>query len=163
MQKYLIIFLLLLLVESGLLAGLKRWWYSDEKHSTEYEWYREEEPEPGVRISSIVPFHIACLISSLFISQGYKNDPVCLRMCLFLVLTVKGQSHQVKMWFLVFSDVSDQTKKNRGLWCDIVRSYYVMAWCHVTSQNGVSRPKILKCTLWQVCGHQYIFFCWWVT
>ena len=48
MNKFLIFFLLVLVVESGLLAGLKRWWYSDDQHSAKYEWYRDDEPDISV-------------------------------------------------------------------------------------------------------------------
>ncbi len=48
MNKFLIFFLLVLCVESAVLAGLKRWWYSDPAHSNVYEWYREEEPDTSV-------------------------------------------------------------------------------------------------------------------
>ncbi len=48
MNKFLIFFLFVLVLESALLAGLKRWWYDDSDHSADKEWYREEEPDASV-------------------------------------------------------------------------------------------------------------------
>ena len=49
MNKYLLYFLCTVLIESAVLTGLKRWWYSKDEHSSEREWYRPEESSTSVR------------------------------------------------------------------------------------------------------------------
>ena len=49
MNKYLLYFLCTVLIESAVLTGLKRWWYSQDEHSSDREWYRPEESGISVR------------------------------------------------------------------------------------------------------------------